>query len=143
MDQKERIKLVAPCGIDCGICEAYTCRDNTKIFEYLVSRGIPASKLPCNGCRAIDGDCPTIGSKCETYICVSNKNKEYCFQCSDYPCTMLLPAADRAEILPHNLKVFQLSMIEKHGVEHFLKESPALKLRYYKGKMMVGKGPQL
>jgi len=143
MNTNERKNLVAPCGIDCGICEAYTCRDNPQLLNFLITRGIPASKLPCSGCRSIGGNCPVLPAKCETYECIKAKNMQFCFECADYPCNKLLPASDRAERLPHNLKVFQLSLIEKKGIDAFLERSSELKLRYYKGKMIVGAGPQI
>lgn len=143
MMTKERIDLVAPCGIDCGTCELNICRDNPQLFSNLVSRGIPKEKIPCDGCRTVKGNCPVIPEKCETYNCVSGKKVDFCFDCSDFPCNMLQPSADRANILPHNLKVFNLCKIKSKGVEGFIKESSEIKLKYYKGKMVVGKGPQI
>ena len=49
----ERMKLVAPCGIDCGICEMYTCKDNPQMLEYFISKGYPKEALPCKGCIAV------------------------------------------------------------------------------------------
>ena len=40
MSSNERINLVAPCGIDCGTCELYLCKENQQLFEYLVGKGI-------------------------------------------------------------------------------------------------------
>ncbi len=139
----ERESKVAPCGIDCGNCELFLSRDNAGLMNYLLSRGIPQEKLPCDGCRAIEGACPVIGGICETYRCVGSHAVEFCFECGEYPCSKLQPASDRADVLPHNLKVFNLSYIERFGVAAFVKESAAIKERYYKGKMRVGEGPQV
>lgn len=143
MAATERLGLVAPCGIDCGICELSLCKDNAQLMDLLVSRGIPREKLPCAGCREVEGGCPVIGGKCETYACVSEKNVEFCFQCEGFPCSRLNPAADRANVLPHNTKVFNLCTIKRLGAEGFVKESMLIKRKYYEGKMQVGKGPQL
>jgi hypothetical protein len=140
---KERLGLVTSCGIDCGTCELYMCKDNSKLQNILVGKGVPKEKLPCPGCRAIKGACPVIGSICETYLCASAQNVEYCFDCKDFPCTKLHPAAHRAEILPHNLKVFNLCTIKRIGLAAFVEKSAELRKRYYTGKMDVGKGPQL
>ena len=51
--------------------------------------------------------------------------------------------ADRADILPHNLKVFNLCFIQRHGLEEFLKKAPGIKRRYYRGKMAIGQGPKV
>lgn len=143
MSTPERVRLVAPCGIDCGICELYICKDNQQLMEYLLSKGISRAKLPCVGCRDLQGNCPVIGSQCASYACVTKKNVEFCFQCSDFPCSKLHPSADRADVLPHNLKVFNLCTIQRDGVEGFIERSPDIKRTYYKGKMEIGNGPQL
>ena len=142
MGNLERIKLVAPCGIDCGTCELYMSKDNEQLYTYLISRGIPEDKIPCAGCRNIEGYCPVIGEKCETYKCVENKGVKFCYECDDFPCLKLLPSADRADVLPHNTKMFNLCTIKKIGKEKFVKESLHIKNLYYKGKIEIGKGPR-
>jgi len=142
MSLPERLQSVAPCGIDCGICELYLCKDNQQLFDYVVSRGIPKEKLPCAGCRTIEGYCPVIGSQCATYACVTDKNVEFCFECCDFPCSKLHPSADRADTLPHNLKMFNLCTIQREGLEGFVALSSEIKKKYFKGKMEIGKGPQ-
>jgi hypothetical protein len=143
MQTNVRQNLVAPCGIDCGICELYTCKDNPQLLNYLVSTGIPKENLPCAGCRSIEGNCPVIKGKCDTYSCIQQNRIDFCHECNDFPCPKLNPAADRADILPHNTKVFNLCTIKNTGIENFIKKSADIKLKYYKGKMMVGKGPQI
>ena len=78
MTSPERLSLVAPCGIDCGICELYTCRSDARLFSALMLRGIPTDKIPCDGCRSIEGNCPVIKEECETYACVAEKKVEFC-----------------------------------------------------------------
>lgn len=80
MNQQERLALVAPCGIDCGICELYICKDNSEIYNYLLSKGIPKESLPCLGCRKMEGRCPVITKTCETYNCISEKKPELLFR---------------------------------------------------------------
>jgi hypothetical protein len=141
--KNERENMVAPCGIDCGICEMHTCKDNPEMMKTFIGRGVPVDKIPCKGCRAIDGNCPVIPSKCDTLICIQNKGLDFCYECNDFPCNMLHPCSDRANILPHNLKVFNLCTIKNKGVDGFIKVSQDIKAKYYKGKMSVGKGPQI
>jgi hypothetical protein len=142
MAMDERLRLVAPCGIDCGNCLLNTCKGDTALIDRLVQRGIPREKLPCAGCWDVDGDCPVIGGKCETYACVGQKGVDFCYKCDDFPCSKLCPSSQRADVLPHNLKVFNLCTIKRVGVEGFVKVSGDLERRYFKGKMEVGKGPQ-
>jgi hypothetical protein len=143
MITEERKHLVALCGIDCGVCELNMCKDNPELLAYLVSRGIPGEKLPCAGCKDIKGHCPVITSQCATYVCGAEKGVDFCFDCGDFPCTKLQPSADRADVLPHNTKVFNLCTIKRIGVENFVKISSEIKERYYKGKMAIGNGPQI
>ena len=143
MMSPERLNLVAPCGIDCGICELYTCRADARLFSVLTARGIPVEKIPCDGCRPIAGRCPIIKEDCETYKCVMEKKVEFCFECSEFPCVKLHPSSKRAEVLPHNMKVFNLCTIKRDGVEAFVEKSSGIKKRYYAGIMEIGKGPQI
>jgi len=143
MEISERMNLVAPCGIDCGICELYICKDSTALFERLVANGIPKEKIPCKDCRAIEGNCPLLNETCATYSCLQEKKIDFCFDCGDFPCVMLQPSSDRADVLPHNLKVFNLSKIKNAGLQQFIENSLEIKKRYYKGKMIIGKGPQI
>jgi hypothetical protein len=140
---KERTDLVATCGIDCGTCELYRCKDDQQLFALMVSKGIPKNKLPCAGCRSIKGYCPVIGGQCATYVCAVAEGAEYCFQCKTFPCSKLNPSADRADVLPHNTKMFNLCTIKRDGVEGFVEKSFEIKKRYYKGKMAIGNGPQI
>ncbi len=139
----EQEKLVAPCGLDCGNCEFYLSKNNKDILDYLVSKGIPKDILPCNGCRNIEGKCPIVQSDCATYNCTKSKDVEFCFDCNEFPCSMLNPTADRANVLPHNLKIFNLCTIKRVGLNDFIAQSGKIKLSYYKGKMVIGKGPVL
>lgn len=129
------------CGIYCGECECHKAKDDPKLMEYMKSKGIP--NLPCPGCREVEGRCPVIGGVCETYKCALEKKVDFCFECEEFPCSKLNPASDRADILPHNLKAFNLCYIQKHGLEEFARDAAEFKNKYYKGKMAVGKGPQM
>ncbi len=143
MKNAEVINLIAPCGTHCGLCECYKAKDDSGLMEYLLSRGFKKESLPCPGCRALKGNCPAIIGACETYTCMTNHNIEFCYECQEFPCAKLNPAADRANILPHNIKIFNLSFIKNQGIEKFLEKAAEIRERYYKGKMAIGKGPQI
>lgn len=139
----DRLALVAPCGIDCGICELHLVSETDELYQSLLQRGIAKEKLPCPGCRAVEGSCPVKPDGCNTWKCVKENELEFCSGCTDFPCTRLQPAADRANVLPHNLKVFNLCLINQIGLKAFIERSAEIKKRYYFGKMQVGNGPQL
>ncbi len=135
--------MVAPCGIDCSQCECHIAKDNPSLLDYLVSVGIPKGRLPCGGCREVKGACPVLPAVCDTYRCITEQGLSFCYECRDFPCSRLNPAADRAEQLPHNTKVFNLCYIQRQGLAKFMEHSADIKQRYFKGKMAIGRGPQL
>lgn len=143
MEISARMKLVGPCGIDCGLCELFLCKNNPDLFNYLVGLGIPESKLPCNGCRNVNGDCPIMKETCSTFECVVEKKVTFCYQCFDFPCSKLQPAADKAGKLPHNMKVFNLCTIQKVKLKNFVEISAFIRKRYFEGTMVIGNGPQI
>ena len=143
MEKKDRSKLVAPCGLDCGVCELNMCKDNITLLNQLIKIGIPKENLPCQGCRAIQGNCPVLEEKCDTYKCISEKKIDFCYECNEFPCVSIQPAADRADTLPHNMKIYNLCIIKNLGLDSFINNSPEIKKRYFAGKMIIGKGPQI
>jgi hypothetical protein len=142
MKTKDDITLVAPCGLHCGTCAVYKVKDDPSLREALVEK-VNWNGIPCAGCRQIKGKSQFISETCATYACVTERGHDFCYECEDFPCGKLNPAADRADVLPHNLKIFNLSFMKQHGVARFVEKGPRIKLLYYRGKMALGKGPQL
>jgi hypothetical protein len=134
--------LIGPCGIYCGDCGAYRVKDDPSLREVL-ARSINWNGFPCPGCRQAGGNCQFIDGTCETYACVTGRGVDFCFECPEFPCAKLNPAADRANVLPHNIKVFNLCCIKEQGLVKWLEKASEIKQRYYRGKMHIGKGPQL
>jgi hypothetical protein len=139
MDYKN---LTAPCGRDRFNCPFYLAKTNERIrIMFAKQFNIEPEKIDCDGCRNIKGDCQVLknygfNGKCKIYECATNKNVEFCFDCSDFPCDLLHPLADRAEKFPHNLKVFNLCMIRKIGLENWaVNKSKQSFDRYYKDKL--------
>ncbi|MDR7865628.1 MAG: DUF3795 domain-containing protein [Sporomusaceae bacterium] len=143
MEKSAEFDLAAPCGIFCGECRVFKARDDEKLREALIAAGIPKEKVPCPGCRPGRGDCPVLSAPCETYACISERGLNFCYECREFPCTRLNPAADRANVLPHNIKVFNLCYIQHQGLAAWLEKAPEIQRKYYAGKMAIGKGPQL
>jgi hypothetical protein len=54
---------------------------------------------------------------------------------------MLCPSAESALRYPHNLKLYNLCRIKLLGPEKWAEEAAANRIRYFKGKFVVGKGP--
>ncbi|OGF48958.1 MAG: hypothetical protein A2231_10955 [Candidatus Firestonebacteria bacterium RIFOXYA2_FULL_40_8] len=101
-------ELIAPCGINCGVCSLYLAYSN----------GLPEKKgniRHCIGCKPRNKKC----TRCKT----GNINKiRFCYECSDFPCEFLkrlekryLSSYKRPESPIKNLKD-----IKKLGVKKFL-----------------------
>ena len=74
MDSMDNRSIVAPCGMDCGICLGYQRKKNR-----------------CSGCNAIDGSLPNYCKKCLIRNCetIANNETKLCYECSKYPCARL------------------------------------------------------
>ncbi len=107
------------------------------------AKRLKTEMLPCPGCRTVEGQCLAVDGTCETYACAAEHAVDFCFACKDFPCPKLNPAADRAEMLPHNTKVFNLCCIRHQVLDRFVERAPEIKQRYFRGQMAIGKGPQL
>jgi hypothetical protein len=140
------ITLVAPCGIYCGDCGAYRVQADPSLGEAVKERlrelQINWNGVPCPGCRPVEGKCQVVDGTCATYACATGHKVDFCFECPEFPCAKLNPAADRAASLPHNFKVFSLCCIKHQGLARYLERIPEIRQRYYTGKMVIGKGPQ-
>ena len=145
MTQAER--LTAPCGLYCGACPCYKAQANRDLAEKIASRlELAVEDCICSGCRTQRGRIGVMGEPvCETYdCCVDKKRLDFCYQCSDFPCSKLAPCAERAAEIPHNTKIYNLLLIQKEGVESLAKNADNLHRRYFRGsKVRPGGEPQL
>ena len=136
-------KIVAPCGIDCFNCELY--EDNvTDEMQSRISAAthIPKERITCKGC--VDGNqCLFIdiqGKECSTLKCVKEKGVDYCFQCDTFPCAFLMPLADSADKFPHNMKMYNLCLMKRIGVEEWAKQAGDIRKTYFTKKIQIGEG---
>ena len=98
---------------------------------------ISKEKPICNGCRNENGLCRLhdMVEPCNVYRCTEEKNIDFCYQCSEFPCDHLHPYSDMAPIVPHNTKVFNLCLIKNIGVEKWAKEKAKdVQNTYYKSE---------
>ena len=98
-------ELIAPCGIDCRLCRAYT-RD----------------KKPCPGCRT-DG---AFKSKSCVACRIKNCEKltagklEYCFACEAFPCARLVHLDKRYQTKYATTAIGNLLSIKEIGITNFV-----------------------
>ncbi len=130
--------MTAPCGLDCFNCTFYLAYENLEAMNQVKAWSkeldIPVETMLCHGCRSHDGQIPLqkhlFGERhrCAAYECSKSKDLNFCGECEDFPCDNLHPYADKAATLPHNIKVFNLCLINKMGLEKWA-ESKAGRVR--------------
>jgi hypothetical protein len=134
-------RMTAPCGLDCFNCPLYRAQSDEELrLEVSASLEVPVEKVVCRGCRDQNGTIPYLGmtEPCNVYRCIEQKEIDFCHECADFPCDYLHPYADMATTKPHNLKVFNLCLIRKMGLERWAKEKAREVMRtYYKKKWEI------
>jgi len=99
-------ELIAPCGMNCGICIGYL-RDKNK----------------CPGCRKMDKNKPEYCRKCIIMHCeILKKNKmKFCSdKCEKFPCKRLKNLDKRYKGKYHMSMLENLENIEKFGIREFV-----------------------
>src|SRR4030042_6052081 len=102
--------LVAPCGMNCGICSAYLA------MKYDLKRqGL--NKGYCAGCRPRGKNCAFMKKSCEK---LGQDLVKYCYECADYPCRRLKQLDKRYRTNYHMSMIENLDYIRENGIEKFL-----------------------
>ncbi len=100
--------LIAPCGMNCGICHAYLREKNT-----------------CAGCNVYDENKRVSCQNCRIKNCenIKNSKAKFCYDCADFPCKRLKQLDKRYKEKYHMSMIENLEFIKHNGVEAFcLKE---------------------
>jgi len=110
MNTKHKIipKLIAPCGMNCGICLGYL-REKNK----------------CPGCKQIDAYKSSYCKKCVIRSCLilkQNKMKFCSDKCPKYPCTRLKNLDKRYRTKYKMSMLENLVNIKKFGIRMFVKK---------------------
>ncbi|HSV50284.1 MAG TPA: DUF3795 domain-containing protein [Candidatus Acidoferrales bacterium] len=111
MDPKFTSELIAPCGMNCGLCKSY--------LAY--SRGVPQKKgevSHCSGCRVRNKNCAFVKRDCPRKV---GKNLSSCGECPDIPCERLAKLDEHYRLRYGAGFVENLKMIQEKGMDEFLK----------------------
>ena len=103
MESLNKNSLIAPCGMNCGICMAYL-REKNK----------------CSGCRGSNKDKTITRLNCKIKNC-ENLNSEYCFTCEEFPCNNLKHLDKRYRIKYNMSMIENLVAIKIIGIRKFVK----------------------
>ena len=102
-------ELIAACGMNCRICIGY--------FGYTMNG--TKRKMKCIGCRPRDKSCAFLKKYCKK---LSKKELDYCYECSDFPCTHL-EKIDKLYRERYQMSMIEnLKFIQYQGIEKFLKQ---------------------
>lgn len=110
MNNKLTADLIAPCGMNCGICKAY--------LAY--SRGVPCKKgeiSRCTGCITRNKNCVFIRRDCEK---IRKKQIRFCYECADMPCKQLAKIDEHYRARYGMNMVENQLMIKEKGMDAFL-----------------------
>jgi len=103
-------RLIAPCGMNCGICSAYLA------WSHIVPRQ-RGKTIHCAGCRPRDKKCGFIQRQCPPLL---NRRIGFCFECSDSPCPRLQRLDERYRKKYKMSMIENLRQIKEDGMEAFL-----------------------
>src|SRR4030042_610894 len=109
-------ELIAPCGMNCGICGGYLAH------KYDVkSKGI--RRPYCTGCRPSNRQCAFLKKRCNLLL----KGKvQYCYECSNYPCEKLNHIDKRYRRHFRMSMIENLDFIKKNGIKRLLEKETEL-----------------
>jgi hypothetical protein len=97
-------ELIAPCGMNCGICQAYLRQNN-----------------PCNGCDNAEKNLPKTRANCRLRVCTKRKGK-FCWDCAEFPCDRLKHLDKRYRERYGMSEIENLNCIRENGIEKFIEK---------------------
>ncbi len=104
--------LVAPCGMNCGVCVSYLAMQNN-----LKQKGF--AKSYCTGCLPRGKNCTFMARNCNL---VANGLVRFCYECRDFPCRRLRTLDERYQSKYHMSMIENLNYIKEHGIRKFLEK---------------------
>jgi hypothetical protein len=104
-----RKKLIAPCGMDCGICSHYLAYSH----NFPKRKGVPQ----CSGCRERNKVCAFIKRDCAL---LKKNTIDFCFECKTFPCNNV-KRMDKKYTERYNMSfIANLLFIKEKGINKFI-----------------------
>lgn len=104
-------RLIAPCGMNCGLCVAYLGQKND-----INKKGL--HRTYCPGCIPRGKHCLHMADSCEK---MGSGQVRFCTECEDYPCSRLKRLDKRYRDKYHMSMIANLDEIREKGMDAFLK----------------------
>jgi len=105
-------KLIAPCGMNCGICISYLSMHND-----LHKQG--SHRKCCVGCIPRGKNCTYVKGLCNL---LAQGLVRFCFECEQFPCNRLKTLDKRYHDKYHMSMIENLKFIQEHGIESLLEK---------------------
>src|SRR5512136_1645010 len=105
-------ELIAPCGMNCGVCASYLAMKND-----LKKKGF--RKTYCAGCLPRSKNCAFIKKQCSL---LGKGLVRFCYECADFPCRRLKALDKRYRTFYHMSMIENLEYIKERGIERFLEK---------------------
>ncbi|MFA5421334.1 MAG: DUF3795 domain-containing protein [Bacilli bacterium] len=102
--------LVAPCGMNCGLCLSFQFR------EYDLNRH-GFHRRYCPGCIPRGENCSFMAKSCEL---LKKGLVRFCFECEQFPCPRLKRLDERYRTKYHLSMIENLQHIKERGMDDFL-----------------------
>ena len=100
-------EMIAPCGLNCGVCKFYLARE----------RGQYKTKSSgCTGCISANIECG-FRKGCEK---IRNNNYRFCYECADFPCKVHNMLEKRYVTKFYTSPIDNLRKIREKGMDRFL-----------------------
>ncbi|MBW2617840.1 MAG: DUF3795 domain-containing protein [Deltaproteobacteria bacterium] len=131
-------EMTSPCGLDCWNCPMYRASKDEQIRQAVGKElNMSPDKVSCQGCRNQGGLVHFLDmtEPCPIFRCVQKKEHHFCSECDDFPCDLLHPLSETPDLLPCNIKVFNLCLIKRMGVEKWAEEKARRVRKTYSKKM--------
>ncbi len=94
--------LIAPCGMNCGICKAHLREHN-----------------PCHGCYRARENKPKTRANCRLRVCDKRTGK-FCCDCREFPCDPLRHLDHRYRTKYGMSEIENLDFIRENGIRKFV-----------------------
>jgi len=97
--------LIAPCGLNCGVCYAFLRKKNK-----------------CDGCLVDSDRKVNHCSRCGIKLCSEHDAREFthCFECPKFPCQRM-KRMEKRYIGSYHISLFNnLKIIQESGMDHFI-----------------------
>jgi hypothetical protein len=96
--------LIAPCGMNCGVCKAYL-----------------HPKKSCHGCNNAKQNKTKTRTQCYLRMC-SKRKSYFCYDCKEFPCDRLKHLDDRYRKKYGMSEIENLEYIREKGIRKFVQK---------------------